>query len=467
MKTIFTSLLTLLTITTLLAQSPQGINYQVIARDNNGEVLSNESLNFQITITTTNGAPFTYKEEHNPTSNNFGLCQFVIGKGINKSGSFENIPWEQGTIINIKAGVYDFGSASFQSVPYALYTETAQTANTLKDFDISSATDGQFMVKTTSGWVAQGLQEPGNPVLKDITAQDITNWGETELPNNANDDEILTYDNGEWVAIARPEPGNPVLKDITTQDITHWGTKELPDNPSPGDIVSWDGTEWVAKDTTNWGTKELPSSATDEDILTYDTGEWVAIARPEPGNPVLKDITTQDISNWQEKELPTTPNTGDIVYWNGTSWTSLNPPTPSILIKKDPVLVFEGGKPQWRSEERTTLYNSVMNPTCSGNITMTIPFKFEEYDKLEIWGSNGSANNQYTTILEMSDIKNFHAFSTKSYAIMTGSSFWYGRFTTNVNGTANTNTSVLLNDFKTENNVGCVVTITGIKYIYE
>ena len=84
---------TLLTLTSVLfcaitfAQSvPQGINYQAVARDANGDVLMNQALTIQFSvisdITTGN---VSWQETHQDTTNAYGLFTAIIGQGTSTS----------------------------------------------------------------------------------------------------------------------------------------------------------------------------------------------------------------------------------------------------------------------------------------------------------------------------------------------------------------------------------------------
>ena len=76
----------------LLAQAPDGINYQAVARDNNGNVLDNRliSVRFGILATSPTGT-LLHEEEHSLiTTNDFGLFNLVIGRGTRIGGTAAN-----------------------------------------------------------------------------------------------------------------------------------------------------------------------------------------------------------------------------------------------------------------------------------------------------------------------------------------------------------------------------------------
>jgi hypothetical protein len=74
------------------AQAPQSFNYQAVARDAAGAVISNQAVSFRISllqgsITGTS----VFAETHNVNTNQFGLVNFAIGSGTLLNGSFSTI----------------------------------------------------------------------------------------------------------------------------------------------------------------------------------------------------------------------------------------------------------------------------------------------------------------------------------------------------------------------------------------
>lgn len=135
MKGILTVLATALLLTTnSLAQQapPLGINYQAVARDNAGVLLTNASLNVRLSVLSDIGNNvIQYQETHNNiATNQFGLFTLVIGQGTNTGNGlvpFSNIPWgTTETFLRVEAAtvggpLVDLGTMKFWSVPYALY----------------------------------------------------------------------------------------------------------------------------------------------------------------------------------------------------------------------------------------------------------------------------------------------------------------------------------------------------------
>jgi hypothetical protein len=105
-----------------------GINYQGVARNINGTVLSNQAVKVKISIlgASANG-PVQYQEEHALSTNQLGLFNLQIGKGTAISGTFAGVPWQNANQfakveMAIGGGAYTtLGNTQLMSVPFALY----------------------------------------------------------------------------------------------------------------------------------------------------------------------------------------------------------------------------------------------------------------------------------------------------------------------------------------------------------
>ncbi|GEM_PF-1396407 len=113
------------------AQTPQEINYQFVVRTNTGTVEANANVGVQLRIyePDINGT-IVYEEEHNVTTNSFGLASIRIGTGTT-TGDLSNVNWNSGSFeletsvdFNGGANYTVMGSSPLVSVPYALHAET-------------------------------------------------------------------------------------------------------------------------------------------------------------------------------------------------------------------------------------------------------------------------------------------------------------------------------------------------------
>jgi len=112
-------------------QTPQGVNYQAVARDSTGAELINNTLTVQFSILSDSiTGNISWQETHLVTTNDFGLFTTVIGQGtstsVGSSATFDEIDWGSSNhFLNVQIDGLDMGTTQFMSVPYALYAESA------------------------------------------------------------------------------------------------------------------------------------------------------------------------------------------------------------------------------------------------------------------------------------------------------------------------------------------------------
>jgi uncharacterized protein (TIGR02145 family) len=118
----------LITCGTALAQVPQRIPYQAIARNASGVAIANTvvKVRFSIRDSVATG-PVRYQETHTPTTSALGLFSVNVGAGAVVSGSFSSINWgKNAKFMQMEldqAGGNTFtnlGTTQMMSVPYAL-----------------------------------------------------------------------------------------------------------------------------------------------------------------------------------------------------------------------------------------------------------------------------------------------------------------------------------------------------------
>jgi len=135
MKRIFTILFTLhYSLLTLVAQAPQGFNYQAVARDTDGSLLASETIDVKIGIRSGNETgPLVWEETHSVTTNEFGLFTLKIGDvtatpGSGSAATFSDVDWSTGAHylaveIDPGSGFVPMGTSELLSVPFALFAE--------------------------------------------------------------------------------------------------------------------------------------------------------------------------------------------------------------------------------------------------------------------------------------------------------------------------------------------------------
>ena len=119
-----------------ISQVPQGIPYQAVARNAQGQPLSNKNIKvrFSVLDSVATGTA-VYVESHTTTTSSMGLFNMNVGMGTPTTGTFSTINW--GT--NFKflkveldttatgSSYIDLGTQQMMSVPYALFANTANT----------------------------------------------------------------------------------------------------------------------------------------------------------------------------------------------------------------------------------------------------------------------------------------------------------------------------------------------------
>ena len=123
------------------AQTNKGINFQGIARDNNGYILANKSINIRISIKSdTSSSKSEYQEIMPITTNVLGLFTIVVGatetNKIVSAGSFESINWSNADkYLQIEidtVGDLSFiymGTQKINYVPFSFYADNVSAEN--------------------------------------------------------------------------------------------------------------------------------------------------------------------------------------------------------------------------------------------------------------------------------------------------------------------------------------------------
>ncbi len=114
----------------IMAQVPQGFNFQAVARDGNGEIIANTALAVRITVLQgTEAGTAVYTEVQSPTTSVAGSFQIVIGEGTSED-DFGAIDWSADNYFvklemdtNGGTEYEELGTTRLLSVPYALVAQ--------------------------------------------------------------------------------------------------------------------------------------------------------------------------------------------------------------------------------------------------------------------------------------------------------------------------------------------------------
>ncbi len=184
------------------AQSPNTMSYQVVTRDDGGNLVRNSNIGVQISILqgTIDGSP-VFVERHYPSTNTNGLVTISIATGTTISGDFSSVDWANGpyfikTETDLKGGANYTLSRTNQllSVPYALHAKTAES--------ITGGVNETDPVYSAS-------------VASNITSTDVTNWNDklsTEVDGSVTN-EMQNIDN---VLTQNTKAGNNQIKNLAT-----------------------------------------------------------------------------------------------------------------------------------------------------------------------------------------------------------------------------------------------------------
>jgi hypothetical protein len=160
----FSVLTMMLLSTTLLAQAPQGINYQAVARTADGAPLADTTLDVSLLIgQDVDLTVVDYAEIHSITTNAYGLFTLIIGQGAPTDGSFTAIDWTVGEkYLNVQVGTLDMGTTQLMSVPFALYAATSGNTVVLDSSRFDSLTNELIIYSNGDSAVADL-----NPLVRD------------------------------------------------------------------------------------------------------------------------------------------------------------------------------------------------------------------------------------------------------------------------------------------------------------
>ena len=212
-------IIALIATTVILAQAPQGFNYQATVRNNSGQLVLNQNVlvKFNIYQNSATGT-LVYSENQSAITDDLGHINLVVGQGTATTATFSTINWGSGSYylgieLNSGNGYLTMGTTQLLSVPYALYANSAGNnqattpnlasvlavnngANNLQIKNLADPTDPQDAV--TKSYLATQIAQ----LQAQITA--LQNASIAPLPNvtigtqvwSTNNLEVTTYRDG-------------------------------------------------------------------------------------------------------------------------------------------------------------------------------------------------------------------------------------------------------------------------------
>jgi hypothetical protein len=164
--------------TMIHAQVPGILNYQGVARNAVGNVISNKAIVLRLTIHDgTPAGPSVYTETRFVTTNPFGLFNVQIGSSgaSSQNGSIANIPWLTGNkFIQVEIDpsgsgttFLNVGTTELASVPFSLYTD--RSGDIVLPFNKTQADNGHLFRIINSG------NNAGSTALEGMSQSSSTN----------------------------------------------------------------------------------------------------------------------------------------------------------------------------------------------------------------------------------------------------------------------------------------------------
>jgi hypothetical protein len=220
MKTILISIYLLLFSLVVIAQVPQAIPYQAVARNASGNPLVNQPISVLFSIhNATAGGAIVYKENQSVTTNALGLFTANVGMGTPQIGTFSGISWATGAkyleVAMDPAGGSSYvsmGTQQLLSVPYALQalnvTNTPTPAGTIASTfytnglftPLSDNTNYQFTGPTVTATITAGQKvEVTTTCMMGTSVAGGANMTRVSIVRKSPTDPFPVDNGGDWV----------------------------------------------------------------------------------------------------------------------------------------------------------------------------------------------------------------------------------------------------------------------------
>jgi len=213
-----------------ISQSPTAFKYQAVIRDNLGNLITEQAVNFQIDILkgSVEGTQ-VYSETHAETTTTHGLVTLEIGTGTT-SDDFSAIEWGADSyFLTLWVDGDELGTTQLLSVPYALHAETASTLIVNGQIkNVSDPTEDQDVA--TKAYVDQQITYPGIRIQAEVDsivcfgdqtgAIDLTITGGTppymfEWDNGSSTEDISSIGGGKYQVYVEDNNGLTSMRHFT------------------------------------------------------------------------------------------------------------------------------------------------------------------------------------------------------------------------------------------------------------
>jgi hypothetical protein len=169
-------LLALSPLPSAFSQSPQGFNYQALARDaSKNPITVPLDVRFTVRADSVSGTIFWVEEHYGVQPNEFGVFNVVVGRGTRISGlaKFSDIDWTvtpKYLMTEINHGGWKFlGSSRLWTVPYAMVADSlgGSLKKLIVEGNTSNMDEPLFEVKNTAGMTVFAVYNEGVRVFVD------------------------------------------------------------------------------------------------------------------------------------------------------------------------------------------------------------------------------------------------------------------------------------------------------------
>jgi len=322
------------------AQTPQFINYQAIARDASGSILSDQPIGVQLTIN--DGSPTgttQYNERQTVTTNNFGLFNLQIGNGTPVSGTMGGITWSSGPkylLVGIDptggTSYVAMGSQQLISVPYSFYADNAANAANLT----GTVTMGADVTGTNSAATVVKLQ--GSPVSAAAPAAgQVLQWASgawtpSTLTGTVTMGGDVTGTNS--AATVAKLQGSPVSAAApATGQVLQWASGAWTPSTLAGTVTMGGDVTGTSSAATVAKLQGSPVSATAPaagQVLQWAAGAWTPstpTGTVTMGGDVTGTSSAAPVVSLQGSPVSATaPAAGQVLQWASGAWTPSAPP---------------------------------------------------------------------------------------------------------------------------------------------
>lgn len=341
-----------------MAQVPQLMNYQGIARDAQGKPLNGQHLQLKISLLPTADATIAeYEETQTVTTNEFGLYSIQIGHGHPILGEMKAVKWETGNkYIRVSIdpnGGNDFqtlGTTQLLSVPYAFYADKAGLAReTLTAQQQAVRANPNFIEKTNASGLTNStsqLYDNGSGVALGFTTPIYT--FESRKPANTdwcirttntagtsrsairvqNEDSTLgqldfvkfgKFYGGSFMGLSRNNMST--INSLTGPFVLNSGGDMIFGNSLP--IAPYTQTPRICIDDTT-GNVGIGIAAGSNAGAKLEINGQIKINGGSPGNGKVLTSNATGIASWQTPAAETDPqvsssSTNKVPKWNGTT----------------------------------------------------------------------------------------------------------------------------------------------------